>query len=71
MKPASSETPARETAVPDRPLPGPGAPPPAPLACPRYRSETLFAGGNEVHIDHDSQLYRLRRTALGKLILTK
>jgi hemin uptake protein HemP len=39
--------------------------------CPRYRSDALFDGAQEVHIEHDSQLYRLRRTALGKLILTK
>ncbi len=39
--------------------------------CPRYRSEILFGGANEVQIEHDAQLYRLRRTALGKLILTK
>ena len=39
--------------------------------CPRYRSEALFAGANEIQIERDSRLYRLRRTALGKLILTK
>ena len=35
-------------------------------------SEQLFAGGAvELHIDHRGVLYRLKQTALGKLILTK
>jgi hemin uptake protein HemP len=34
-------------------------------------SEALFAGASEVHIDHRGTLYRLKQTALGKLILTK
>ena len=34
-------------------------------------SAELFAGANEVHIEHDGTLYRLQRTSLGKLILTK
>jgi hemin uptake protein HemP len=34
-------------------------------------SETLFAGEPEVQIAHRGSLYRLRQTALGKLILTK
>ncbi len=34
-------------------------------------SESLFAGANEVQIEHQGILYRLRRTSLGKLILTK
>jgi len=35
------------------------------------RSRELFAGRNEVHIRHDTELYRLRVTKNGKLILTK
>ena len=35
------------------------------------RSDELFAGANEVHIEHGGSLYRLQRTSLGKLILTK
>ncbi len=35
------------------------------------RSTDLFDGTNEVLIEHQSQLYRLRVTSLGKLILTK
>jgi hemin uptake protein HemP len=34
-------------------------------------SVALFAGANEVQIEHQGILYRLRRTSLGKLILTK
>jgi len=48
----------------------------APAAEPRgatrlIRSEQLFAGANEVLVEHGDAVYRLRRTALGKLILTK
>jgi hemin uptake protein HemP len=38
---------------------------------PRLRSADLFGDAREVLIEHQSQLYRLRQTALGKLILTK
>jgi hemin uptake protein HemP len=34
-------------------------------------SEQLFADFTEVQIAHGDAVYRLRRTALGKLILTK
>jgi hemin uptake protein HemP len=34
-------------------------------------SKQLFAGANEVHIEHRGALYRLQQTSLGKLILTK
>ena len=34
-------------------------------------SEALFAGATEVQIAHRGALYRLKLTALGKLILTK
>ena len=40
--------------------------PSAPIA-----SEELFAGATEVQISHRGSLYRLKQTALGKLILTK
>ena len=47
----------------------------APPACPaNVRSITsaqLFAESPEVQILHGDTVYRLRRTALGKLILTK
>ena len=35
------------------------------------KSEALFGDAVEVLIDHCGVLYRLRRTSLGKLILTK
>jgi len=58
------------------PLPeGEGAKPPrgeGPRPTKRVSSEQLFAGGAvELHIDHRGVLYRLKQTALGKLILTK
>jgi hemin uptake protein HemP len=37
----------------------------------RITSQQLFAGAVEVHIDHFGAIYRLKQTALGKLILTK
>jgi hemin uptake protein HemP len=50
-------------------------PPPAPARSTRapacIDSAALFAGAVEVQIDHRGTLYRLRQTALGKLILTK
>ena len=36
----------------------------------RVRSETLFAGGRELVIEHAGREYRLRITNKGKLILT-
>ncbi len=46
------------------------AEPPAALP-PRLRSEQLFGAANEVLIEHRGATYRLKRTSLGKLILTK
>ncbi len=37
----------------------------------RINSADLLAGSQEVHIEHEGQTYRLRRTKAGKLILTK
>ena len=54
--------------------PPPASPPPAPAPRtpqPVLRSEQLFAGAQEVLIEHRGALYRLKLTALGKLILTK
>lgn len=39
--------------------------------CVQYDSRQLFGDALEVHIQHASQLYRLRVTSLGRLILTK
>jgi hemin uptake protein HemP len=35
------------------------------------RSADMFAGGDEVIIEHKGAQYRLRQTSQGKLILTK
>lgn len=37
----------------------------------RISSQALFAGSNELEIEHGDALYRLRITSMGKLILTK
>ena len=37
----------------------------------RVTSEELFDQAAELEIDHQGVLYRLRKTSLGKLILTK
>jgi hemin uptake protein HemP len=41
------------------------------LANNRIESRDLFGGGREVVIAHGGETYRLRLTALNKLILTK
>ena len=41
------------------------------LARKRINSKTLLGDEREIEIEHGGQLYRLRLTALGKLILTK
>jgi hemin uptake protein HemP len=45
--------------------------PAAPAAVRCIDGEQLFAGAREVQIVHGGALYRLKRTALNKLILTK
>ena len=62
--PAPSLTPAAALDVPFAASAGPGTRAPIP-------SEKLFAGATEVQIAHRGSVYRLRQTALGKLILTK
>ena len=53
--------------------PKPPATPPAPPAQQRrWSSQQLFGGGATViEIEHQQQIYQLRQTAQGKLILTK
>lgn len=46
------------------------ATPPA-AETPRWTSEALLHGGHQAEIAHGDQVYRLRLTSLGKLILTK
>ncbi len=48
-------------AAPDRKEPGPRC----------VKVSDLLAGGREVLLEHEGQLYHLRLTANGKLILTK
>jgi hemin uptake protein HemP len=62
--------------TPPLPKPTPVAPPVATAARRtsepvRIDSTQLFAGAVEVQIDHFGAVYRLKQTALGKLILTK
>jgi hemin uptake protein HemP len=66
--------------IPTPPPTPPGLQPsPAPTAVlqfhtpsgPQYRSEDLLGAGDEALIMHAGQVYRLRRTGTGKLILTK
>ncbi|NUZ04463.1 hemin uptake protein HemP [Piscinibacter koreensis] len=56
-----------------KPVPAPDARAgqPAPRARAPIVSDALFGGAKEVQILHRGTLYRLKQTALGKLILTK
>lgn len=54
-----------EPALPEPDEQRPAATPPI------YSSEELFRGGREMWIEHAGQMYRLRITARGRLILTK
>jgi hemin uptake protein HemP len=60
-------TPTPHVPLPRRPL----STPPAGEGPPRLCSRALLGDRPEVEILHGDQIYRLRRTALGKLILTK
>jgi hemin uptake protein HemP len=42
-----------------------------PAVTERLSSTALLRGQREIEIDHEGAVYRLRLTALGKLILTK
>jgi len=53
------------TPPPDRSLNPSGSPPR------RIRSEELLQGDHEVLIEHHGEIYRLRQTRNGKLILQK
>lgn len=37
----------------------------------KLASRDLLGGGNELHIEHNGEIYTLRQTSKGKLILTK
>jgi hemin uptake protein HemP len=53
------------------PKPIPAPPPADARKTVRVTSAQLFAGAAELQIDHFGAIYRLKQTALGKLILTK
>ena len=49
----------------------PPAPSPRPPQCPRHRATDLTGGGSQAQIVLGNQVYLLRITRAGKLILTK
>jgi hemin uptake protein HemP len=55
----------------DAPKPTPEPIPAGPEARLIYRSSDLMAGRREIFIEHGRDLYRLRITSQGRLILTK
>jgi len=64
-------TPHRPTNEQPARAPGAGEEPPAAAQHRAIPSADLFHGAVELQILHRDQIYRLRQTALGKLILTK
>ncbi len=62
-------TPQPDTFQPPRVLATP--PVASPTSRRRLTSQALLGNDREIEIDHAGQLYRLRLTSLGKLILTK
>jgi hemin uptake protein HemP len=64
----------KDSAVSDEVLAGSGAQPDQLRAIvPRRMTSTreLLGGGSEVQIEHNGEIYTLRQTSKGKLILTK
>jgi hemin uptake protein HemP len=53
------------------PQPAPAASAPCNARLRRINSRELLGTAQEIEISHTGQIYRLRLTALGKLILTK
>jgi len=66
---------AQHPPQPDSSVPRPASvgnsPAPAHGGNRRWRSTELLGSAQEVEIEHGQAVYRLRQTALGKLILTK
>lgn len=60
-----------ETKFSDNPVAQPAAARQRTTTARRYHSDQLFSGHREIEIMHGETLYRLRITALGKLILNK
>ena len=65
LPPAARAAPPAEVTPSQEPPLAPGAP------RRRWSSQALLGEAREVEIEHGGQLYRLRLTSLGKLILTK
>jgi hemin uptake protein HemP len=42
-----------------------------PKSAPAYTTDSLFKGTREIEIEHNGEVYRLRITRQGKLILNK
>ncbi len=51
--------------------PAPSPAPAMPQRPPRWTSQQLFDGRPVIEIEHQQQIYQLRQTSQGKLILTK
>ena len=69
MLPAMTNVPPPKPSLsPSMTTPSPPSRAPATV---RLDSAQLFGGAVEVQIDHHGAIYRLKQTALGKLILTK
>jgi len=66
---------SKDSAVAGEMLSGSGQQPEQPLRTlvPRRMTSTreLLGGGTEVQIEHNGEIYTLRQTSKGKLILTK
>ena len=67
MSEAAPPSPSSDASAP----PCAAGPAPSLVGPRRLRSVDLLQGADEVLIEHDGACYRLRRTALGRLILTK
>lgn len=65
-----STTPSSPAGLPAHPA-TPDTPAVSPQAVPRVTSSALLRGRRELEIAHGDAVYRLRLTAMGKLILTK
>lgn len=68
--PAPPPTPAAQRASASPAAQASGRPPTT-VSSRRWRSADLFGPTQEIEIEHGESVYRLRRTSLGKLILTK
>ncbi|WP_374569283.1 hemin uptake protein HemP [Ideonella sp.] len=71
-EPVTMDTPVQALDAPRTPphlSPVPSVEPAPPL--PQWRSDELLGSADEALISHGDQVYRLRRTTTGKLILTK